>query len=115
MVIIKSCASVVLLLLIGCASQQYVPKENEEFYGTWNNRTYPHIAVIPKDSTNPLYGVPGIICSPDGNLKGYDPWFNTGGMSRTFVFTITDKWSDSDGYIILTTAASAMNTANSTC
>ena len=78
--------------IFSCASQQYAPKENEEFYGTWNNKDYPS----HEHQDYPLFGVQQIVCSPDGTVETSNMFWEAGGVVRSYAYTITDKWSDSD-------------------
>ena len=76
------------LLLIGCASQQYVPKEDEELYGTWVNTDYSGAyfeeqkIVIYADKIE-KHSLASIDIPPE---KGKH--------------TIIDKWTDSEGNIL---------------
>ena len=77
-------ALVVAFVLIGCASQQYVPKENEEIYGTWANKDYPS----HENKAYPLHGVQKIICSPDGTLETGSMFWDHRGAKRSYAYTI---------------------------
>jgi hypothetical protein len=74
----------ILLLFLGsCATakKSYVAEENEEYYGTWVNTDFNDRQII----------------NPDGTFEHYygksdkPRWYGT--------FTISDKWTDSDGNI----------------
>jgi hypothetical protein len=71
-----------LFLLGGCATGKYVPKANEELYGTWtNNSTFPQRVVI-----NPgEYRHYGLISDPNPEEEGTEH--------------IDTKWTDSEGNI----------------
>ena len=76
------------LLLIGCASQQYVPKEDEELYGTWVNTDY----------SGAYFEEQKIVISADKiekhSLSSIDIPPEKG------KHTIIDKWTDSEGNIL---------------
>ena len=82
-----SIVSLALLLLGGTAWAQYVPKSNEELYGTWIN-----------DKTINPFHVQKRIHTPDGNVREYNDLSGSTllaeGPSR-----IDKKWTDSDGNI----------------
>jgi len=82
-----SIVSLVLLLLGGTAWAQYVPKSNEELYGTWIN-----------DKTINPFHVQKRVHTPDGNVREYNDLSGSTllaeGPSR-----IDKKWTDSDGNI----------------
>jgi len=83
----KSIVSVALVLLAGAVWAQYVPKSNEELYGTWTN-----------DKTINPFHVQKRVHTADGNVKEYDDLSGSTllaeGPSR-----IDKKWKDSDGNI----------------
>ncbi len=75
-------AMLCLTLLGGCATGKYVPKANEELYGTWTNKDMsPQKRVIsPGEFKN--YG---LVSDPNPELEG--------------TLQIDSKWTDSDGNI----------------
>jgi len=82
-----SIAAVALVLLESTAWAQYVPKSNEELYGTWTN-----------DKTTNAFHVQKRVHTADGDVKEYDEVSGSTllakGPSR-----IDRKWTDSDGNI----------------
>ena len=64
----------------------YVPKQNEELFGTWVNPDYkglPHQKVV---------------VHPDGRFERFtQQWFKE--PTTKFSYKITDKWTDSEGNI----------------
>ena len=67
----------------------YVPKQNEELFGTWVNPEYEGVerAVYPK-----------IVIHPDGRYERFSQqWFKE--PTTKFSYKITDKWTDSEGDI----------------
>ncbi len=82
----------VLLLIASCAKKPYAAKEDEEIYGTWVNTDY---------GTTEFHIPEKIINNPDGTLEIY------GGMAdsahSTGVYTIIDKWTDSEGNVFYKT------------
>ena len=78
---------VALVLLGGTVWAQYVPKSNEELYGTWTN-----------DKTINAFNVQKRVHTADGDVKEYDDLSGSTllaeGPSR-----IDRKWTDSDGNI----------------
>ena len=94
-------ALVVALMLIGCASQQYVPKDDEELYGTWLNTDYsgvPHTYYCQK-----------IVYSFGGGFGAYS--FAKDVSTYPGKFTIVDKWTDSHGNIWYKVSFSITNKA----
>ena len=85
----------VSLIIVGCASQQYRPKGDEEFYGTWANPDYPSFEY--KDY--PLLGVQKIVSSPDGTMETGSMFWDHRGAIRQYAYMITEKWTTSDGSI----------------
>jgi hypothetical protein len=93
------CAVVILLPLIhvvGWAQEKYVPKPDEELYGTWTNeKAFP----------------PRLVESPDGTFAEFFPISNPkpfrGGTTE-----IVKKWTGSDGsvyYYLLKTVTLGVN------
>ena len=82
-----SIVCVALVLLGGTVWAQYVPKPNEELYGTWIN-----------DKTINAFHVQKRVHTADGDVKEYDDLSGSTllaeGPSR-----IDRKWTDSDGNI----------------
>jgi hypothetical protein len=72
-----------LILLGGCGPGKYVPRANEEFYGTWIN-----------EKMDPMK----IVISPDGSFGDYNLTTATtpfrGGKWKIF-----RKWTDSEGSV----------------
>ena len=81
--VIQIWAIVVPVLLIGCASQQYVPNEDEELYGIWINRDN-YLAKIDLSNDGQYLSY---------HLAGDKIPQNSG------TFTIVKRWSDFDGNI----------------
>jgi hypothetical protein len=72
-----------LILLGGCATGKYIPKSNEEFYGTWINE----------------HGTPKKSVSFAGGFKTY---VRIGDTDTTFsegTEVIEKKWKDSEGNV----------------
>lgn len=82
-----SIVSVALLLIVSTVWAQYVPKSNEELYGTWTN-----------DKTINAFHVQKRVHTADGRVKEYDDLSGSTllaeGPSR-----IDRKWTDSDGNV----------------
>jgi hypothetical protein len=80
----------VLIIIGSCATSKkaYVAKEDEELYGTWVNPEYDNTSagepgrMIIKNGTYEIYG-----------LSNITRWLIQG------EYTITDKWTDSDGNV----------------
>lgn len=86
------------VLVVSCAKKPpYVAKEDEEIYSTWINTSYSYIMGTGGSSRMSIYAQK-IIIKPDGKCEVYGspidkiPQF-------TYQYTITDKWTDSDGNI----------------
>jgi hypothetical protein len=80
-----------LVLFTGCAPRKYVPKSNEELYGTWINKSYSgHYA---RDDIQPQKEVI--------DSTGYQVFRFVDDLGKYFVGaeTITSKWTDSEGDI----------------
>lgn len=81
-----------LTLLASCGSGKYVPKANEELYGTWINKNYSgHY-----DFLNDVHAQKEVIDS-----NGYHVFRFVDDFAEYFVGaeTITSKWTDSEGNI----------------
>ena len=83
-------ALVAALLLNGCASQQYVPKEDEELYGTWVNTSY---SVAYQKLI--LYS---------GRWEGYKYESDTAAHDDGMI-AIVKKWTDAEGNVWLNISA----------
>ena len=83
-------ASIVLLVLIqigGWAQTKYVPKENEELYGTWINQGTPRkFSYIPKQLLLP-------------NAFGNYSKVSDSNPFEEGTFEIVSKWTDSEGNV----------------
>ncbi len=79
-------AGTIALLTVACAPKAYVPKANEEFYGTWINEKTINDGHIQKKISN-----------ADGNLD----FFNVSDTKALFEDRqeIDSKWTDSEGNI----------------
>ncbi len=75
------------LLLIGCASKQYVPKEDEELYSSWVEAAAQTGAVRQM-----------VVISADGSYKRY-PFTESKTPKETCIFEIEDRWTDSEGNV----------------
>ena len=77
---------VLLAFTLGYAEEEkaYVPKDDEEIYGTWVNTEYDWLSRAQK-----------LIMYPDGRVEYFPKESDT---SPTFAgtFTIIDKWTDSE-------------------
>jgi hypothetical protein len=75
--------AVVAFILAGCAKGKYVPKPNEELYGTWTNEEMSHQKTVNH---------------PDGKFEDYFSVSDTtpfrGGTTE-----IVKKWTDSEGNV----------------
>jgi hypothetical protein len=79
---VVGCAILLLVLAAGCSAPKYVPKPNEELYGTWINAQ----TSLPK-VVNDAQGFRDYSHTTDA-----DPIFS-GSAS------ITSRWTDSDGNV----------------
>ena len=81
---------VVLALTMTYAEEEkaYVPKDNEEIYGTWINEDYP----------GGLFGAQKMTIHPD---RTYEVFAKTTDTTSRWggTMTIIDKWTDSEGSI----------------
>jgi hypothetical protein len=79
----------VLIAIESCATSKkaYVAKEDEELYGTWVNPEYDRGKPNAK-----------IVIKPDGTLDAYS-LSNSERPIGVSEYTITDKWTDSEGNI----------------
>lgn len=82
---------VVLAFTLSYAEEEkaYVPKDDEELYGTWVNEDY----------SGGLYGAQKITIHPDGTYETFMKATDTTLESWKDTFTIIDKWTDSEGSI----------------
>jgi len=78
-----------LLIIAGsCATgkKAYIAKEDEELFGTWVNPDYDASWIYAK-----------IVIKPDGIWEEYSLTYSDRPIYKG-EYTITDKWTDSDGY-----------------
>lgn len=92
MMILAVLLSFLTLILLGsCGAGKYVPKANEEIYGTWINEKYGTI-----DSTTPTYSPQKEII----DASGYTAYLLiSGNPTEKGPETIVSKWTDSEGNI----------------
>ena len=89
----------VATLLESCATKPYITKEDEEIFGTWVNTSYSYTIAGSDDYAQTLANyAQKIITQNDGT---YEVYMGVGDIVPQFKFqyTITDKWTDSDGSI----------------
>ena len=91
--LLSSCVVLIALILLGsCAPGKYVPKANEELYGTWINKSYSgHYDLLNDD-----HAQKEVIDS-----NGYHVFRFVDDFAEYYVGaeTITSKWTDSEGNI----------------
>ena len=84
----------VLVMVLGCASQQYMPKADEPIYGTWENEDYlAHTSEFWSESQQVVIR-PGGECEMSRLLGQADV-----GSKMDIVYSITSKWADDAGAI----------------
>ena len=92
---IRSLVSILILVLAvlintgSCATgkKAYVAKEDEELFGTWINPAYDASWIYAK-----------VVIKPDGTWDEYSLTYSDRPIYKG-EYIITDKWTDSDGYI----------------
>ena len=75
--------TLVLIVLGGCAPKKYIPKPNEEFYGTWTNEK----------------AVPQRVVIFAGGFKQYNRIGDTVPTYSEGIFKIQSRWQDVEGNI----------------
>jgi hypothetical protein len=80
-------ASAILILFGGCVSGKYLPKANEELYGTWIN----------EQNGGDKYHPQKVVVTPDG-YAGYSKISDSVPLF-TWSLSIDKKWTDSEGGI----------------
>ena len=96
----------VILFPMMSAAQQYVPKENEEIYGTWVNVDYKasrqtqrtRLEFLMTEDVSELIGIKKVIFYPGGKCQLFPTTLNT--APREVEYAIASKWTDSDGSIL---------------
>ena len=87
MVIVGSCAT---------SKKAYISQENEELYGTWVNPEYDEKWIMAK-----------WVLKPDGTFDAYSK-STSGRVYEIGIFTIDEKWTDSEGNIYYRYTKSSM-------
>ena len=87
--VISLFVSAIIGLFVAVNIHAYDPSEKEEIYGTWINPEYGEME---------SYRPQKLIMNPDGTWKRFRSRHD---LSTPYIgtFTLTDKWTDSDGNI----------------
>jgi hypothetical protein len=70
------------------SEEPYVPKDNEEYYGTWINEKY---------DSKPTWAK--WVINPDGTWASYGKSTSEDSLKGEGPYTITAKWTDDKGYV----------------
>jgi len=85
----KTVISVIIGLFVVVNTHAYDPSEKEEIYGTWINPEYGDLE---------SYSPQKLIINPEGTWKRFGSRHDLA-TPYTGTFTLTDKWTDSEGNI----------------